>query len=202
MEDMASRHRAAAPHHTAAQSPPSTTIHRGRVVSVGDRVTSTTYSGRQEDRTTVNTVPEVWIADASGKELRFTDATLAESREGHDVMVFCDRGRGNVVALHNLTTRQTWYAPKLIDCPFNAAHLFSMGLAAMIFCSIAWLIVIGTFGEEWQRRTWWSRTAPDLIYLGALFLAWWAPEKGRRWINRRNAAWRAVIAREVAAATQ
>lgn len=178
------------------------TVYRGRVVSVADRVTSTTYAGKHSDHTTVNTVPEVWIADASGQELRFSDVTVAACRPGHDVVIIGDPAKDRVLGMGNLTTGQTWYAPTLAHLPVNFGHIWGMGVAALLFCGFAWFLSIAIFGEIRARHTWWDRTAPELMFYIALFFAWWVPERLRHWFNRRSEGLRALIDREIEAAGQ
>ena len=98
------------------------TVWRGRVVSVADRVTSATYSGKHGDHTRVSSLPEVWIADASGQEFQFTDLTLAGCRPGHMVVIVGDPAKNQVVGMANLTTGRTCYAPTLAILPVNAGH--------------------------------------------------------------------------------
>jgi hypothetical protein len=180
----------------------SLTVHRGRVVSVADRVTSTTYSGKYGNHTSVNSVPEVWIADASGKERRFADVTLEACRPGHEVAIIVDPAKGQVLAMNNVSTGQNWYTPSLSHLPFNFAHVWGMGTVALLFCGIAWFLSIAHFGEVHSRHTWWARTAPDLMFYSALALAWWVAEVLRNWFNRRSERLRARIDRKIKALDQ
>ncbi len=176
------------------------TVWRGQVVSVADRVTSTTYSGKHRDHTRVSSLPEVWIADASGQEFQFTDLTLAGCRPGHMVVIVGDPAKNRVVGMANLTTGRTCYAPTLAILPVNAGHIMGMVVAAILFCGFAWFLSIAIFGEVRTRHSWWARTAPELMFYLALFFAWWMPEKLRQRVNRRTEALRARIDREIAAA--
>lgn len=176
-------------------------VYRGRVVSVADRVTSTTVSG-QHGYTSVNSVPEVWIADAHGQELRFIDVTLTDCRAGHEVVIVGDPAKDKVLSMRNLSTKQTWFSSSLTDLPFNGSHLFSMIPTAILFCGIASFISFAMFGEAWSRRTWWEQTAPDLMFYAALALGCWLPEMGRTCINHRNEALRVRIRQELEAASK
>ncbi|MFN3314822.1 MAG: hypothetical protein ACK46Q_15350 [Hyphomonas sp.] len=169
---------------------------RGRVVSVADRVTSTTISG-PNGYTDINSVPEVWISDAEGKELRFCDITVADCRVGHEVAIVVDPAKSRLLSMRNLTTGQTRYAPSMADLPVNRRHIMSMvGVGIILFC-ITWFITVAVFGDPWARKTIWQQNGPKLFYGVALYLSWWLPERGRRAINGRNDALRARIEREL-----
>lgn len=187
---LASRHRPVRPDRRRLA------VYRGRVVSVADRVTSTTVSG-QHGYTSVNSVPEVWIADAQGQELRFSDVTLEDCRVGHEVVIVGDPAKDKILSMRNLSTRPTWFSPSLTDLPFNGGHLFSMIPTTILFCGIASFISFAMFGEAWSRRPWWEQTAPDLMFYAALVLGCWLPEMGRTWINHRNEALRTRIRQEL-----
>lgn len=64
-------------------------------------------------------MPEVWIADAEGQELRSCDYTLADCRTGHEVVIVSDPAKDRVLSMCNLSTAQTWYAPALTGLPFS-----------------------------------------------------------------------------------
>lgn len=169
---------------------------RGRVVSVADRVTSTTVSG-PNGYTDINSEPEVWIADAQGKELRFCDVTVANCRVGHEVAIVVDPAKNRVLSMRNLTTGQARYAPFMTDLPVNSGHIMTMVLAGIILFGITWVATVTVFGEPWARKTIWQQNGPTLFYGVALYLSWWLPERGRRAINGRNDALRTRIEREL-----
>ncbi len=173
-------------------------VYRGRVVSVADRVTSTTVSG-PSGYTSVNSVPEVWITDAHGQELRFCDHTLADCRTGHEVVIVVDPARDRVLSMRNLSTGENWFSGSLSDLPFDFGSILLLGC---ILFPITWIITLIVFGEPRGRMTAWGKTGPDLFYCIAFVLAWWLPEKGRLGVNRRNEALRVRITQELEGASK
>lgn len=176
-------------------------IYRGRVVSIADRVTSTTVS-ESNGYTSVDTVPEVWISNAHGQELRFCNVTVAYCRVGHEVVIIGDPAKDRVLSMRNLSTGDTRFAPALADRPFDGGHLMDMGVAGAFFLGLAWFISLMAFGEAQMRDSFVDRTGPALLSGAALYLSWWLPERARLGRNRRNEALRARIERELEKASR
>jgi hypothetical protein len=183
-------------------SEPQLKVWRGRVVSVTDRVASTTYTRQNGDHTVVNAVPEIWISDANGHETRFSHHLLAECRVGHELVIVGDPAKDRLLGFRNLSTEQTLHSGYLNDLPVNGGHVISMVTVGILLCSVAWILSVAMFGEVWERRNWWQRTAPDLLFYIALILAVLIPEKGRKWFNWRTERLRAQVDREIEAVTQ
>lgn len=177
-------------------------VWRGEVVSVGDRVTSTTYSGSNGVHTRVNAIPEVWIKDASGQETRFSHSPLAECRVGHEIVIVGDVAKDQLLGLRNLSTGQTWYSNDMDKLPVDAGIILFTVALGVLFCGISWMLGIAIFGEVWGRKTWWQRTAPELLYYGALAIAVMIPERWRRNCNRRREALRTSVDRQIEAASK
>lgn len=181
---------------------PQLKVWRGRVASVADRVASTTYAGQNGDHTVVNAVPEIWISDANGQETRFSHHLLAECRVGHELVIVGDPAKDRLLGVRNLSTEQTWHSGYLNDLPVNRGHITGIVALGMILLSVAWVMSIAMFGEVYLRRTWWQRTAPNLLFYIALILAVLIPEKRRKRLNRRNEMLRAQVDREIEAVAQ
>ncbi|NJM81222.1 MAG: hypothetical protein HC844_00925 [Tabrizicola sp.] len=189
-------HRAAISRVSVRGDDPALTIQRGKVVSIANRVTSATYSGKYTDHTTVNSVPEVWIADAKGQELRYSDMTLTHCRAGHEVVVVTDRS--GVVGMGNFSTGQAWTSSRLNDEPVTGRFIFGVLLRTAMFLFIGLLIVaIGQNGGGMSRA---SGGLLDLIFLGGIAALVWLPIQSRLGSNRRNEVMRDSIHRAISAA--
>ncbi|RVV98381.1 hypothetical protein EKE94_05510 [Mesobaculum littorinae] len=174
---------------------------RGTVVSVADRVTHQLRSG-QHSSSPVRSVPEVWIVDSEGHELRFCDETLGECRTGHEILIVGDGKSDRVLAMHNLSTAGTWFSTKVSDLPVNRSHVFTIICLCVALTFMTWFVTLMLFGEPSYRDSFWEDLGRMLCYLSAVAVGWWGPEKARTRFNKRNAARRARIEAAVEDAIQ
>ena len=165
------------------------------MVSVADRVTSTTYSGQHGDHTTVDTVPEVWIADASGQEQRFCSAAMTQCRTGHEVLVISDPS--GVLGMGNLSTGKTWLSHRLDIEPILWEFLVLVVLKTVGFGFF--LLLMGAIVT--QGRSGAAMALFSWIFLFGTGACLVLPIRNRIGSNQRNAALRARIKREVEAAS-
>lgn len=165
---------------------------RGTVVSVADRVTHQLRSG-QNSYSAVSSIPEVWIVDPEGHELRFCDETLDECRAGHEILIVGDRKADRVVAMRNLSTARTCLSATVSDLPVTGSHVFTIICLCISLASMTWFATMILFGEPSYRDSFWEDLGRTLCYLGAVALGWWGPENARTGLNKRNAALRSQI---------
>lgn len=121
---------------------------------------------------------------------------------GHELVIVGDVAKDQLLGLRNLSTGQTWYSDDMDNLPVDAGIILFAVALGVLFCGIAWFLGIAIFGEAWRRKTLWQRTAPELLYYGALALAVVIPERWRRKCNRRREALRTSVDRQIEAASK
>lgn len=179
------------PHSLTAKGRPLVSF-RGRVISVADRITHHRGMGRHS-HSTISSLPEVWIADASGCELPFRDETLDHCRAGHEIVIIGDRGADRVLAMRNLSTTETWFSPTVSTLPVNGAHVSTIIFTCFSLACMTWFITMILFGEPSVRDSVWEDIGRTSCYLIAVAVGCWGPEKARTYANERTATLRAQI---------
>jgi hypothetical protein len=155
-------------------------IYQGTVVSVSERVSGATTTGTISS---IHTMPEIWIATADGRELRFCARFLTECRVGHEVIIAADKATGEPLGMRNLTTDGSWHARHLSDPdPVGFGASACLAVAA---CCITWFITMLVFGEPRHRDTLWEQTGPLLFYAAAILAAFALPTRWHRAEVRR-----------------
>lgn len=171
-------------------------VWRGHVVSTGQRVQSTTYSG-SSSRTEIQSMPEIWVKDRAGQEFRFADYSLAESRVGHEVVIVGRRSKEDIMAFRNLTTGLTFYSRETKQASVSAVQIMCSVTLAILFAGMAWLHSFALYGEDWARKSWQSKFVPQVLQIAAFGLAFVIPEAIRRKINKGRSDLGAAVKRKL-----
>lgn len=156
-------------------------VYRGRVISVGDRVITSTYSGKYGGHTEVHGIPEIWIATPAGRELRFCDETLRECRIGHELVLLGDRRANRILAMRNVSTGSVVYSPKLTGVePLGAVFTACL---ILFFCCVGWIMSRMFFGWPGSHDSFLAGVGRNAVFFGAIWLGWWLPRRMRMRYN-------------------
>lgn len=111
---------------------------RGTVKEIGSRVTGGRID-RYSQSATLNAVPELWVADDSGKDHHFRGWEFDNARVGHELIVAVRPESEELIQVRNLSTGTTFDGPFLASARSNGVVTFAS------FSSIALLLFIPAF---------------------------------------------------------
>lgn len=161
-------------------------VYHGRVISVGDRVITTTYTGEYGDHTELRGVPEIWIVSPVGKELRFCAEVFRDCRAGHDVVIVGHRKENRILAVRNVSKGGVTYSAAMND----VVALGAVGTACVIvfFCCIGWFVSMLIFGDGRTDDSFIHKAGRIVTFWGAVYLGWSLPKRFRRRYNAKAEA--------------
>lgn len=149
-------------------------IFSGQVISIADRHLSTQVITRQ------NTTPEIWVRNERGQERRFVDATVAECRPGHNIIIAIDSSKEAVLAMCNENTGQTWFAPKLSPQQTDGRYFVGLIATVVVLLMLSLLVSLLLFGDSIGTRPWWATAGSNLLPIFAVALGIWITDRARR----------------------
>lgn len=163
-------------------------IYRGQVISVGDRVITSSYTGKYGGHTEVHGIPEIWLITPAGRELRFCDETLRECRAEHDLEIIGNLKRDCILAVRNASTGGVTYSSVMNDA--TPLGVLGTGCVVICFCCISWFVSMLLFGEPRRHDTFFQEAGRVAMFWGSIHAGWWVPRTFRRLYNAKAKAHR------------